>query len=511
MANSYKTLKEDFVSNLSGGTISEINYVTAVAPVCAGYYNMLISFELISTFKAAILLWSALQSRLGLFAPYGLLALCLDFLLNVGGILLATTIYSSAPRVLNALLICPTILLLTISPLRKSSPRVPDTSFSGDGSRGNLDPLPPRPFITAYRGGMMIITCLSILAVDFKVFPRRYAKVETWGTSLMDLGVGSFVFSAGVVSARSLIRDRIRGKISSTGSRFLVSVKHSLPLLVLGLIRLYGVKSMDLAEHITEFGVHWNFYFTLALLPPSMAVVQFLPPNTPTLALIALALGSLYQILLEFTSLKAFIISAPRTDLISQNREGIFSFLGYLAIFVAGQSIGLDILPRGTGQSHTRATAIAARRSLLKRLACYSISFILLTALVISFRYGFNLTISRRLANLPYVLWVSAFNCAQITLFCAIETLMFPGVHQAIDRMSENREVDQAISPIIKAFNRNGLAIFLVANLLTGQVNFRINTLEKSDSEALMIISVYATLLTVTAVTLDRWNISFKL
>jgi phosphatidylinositol glycan class W len=33
MAASYKSLKEDFVSNLTGGEISEINYVTAVAPV----------------------------------------------------------------------------------------------------------------------------------------------------------------------------------------------------------------------------------------------------------------------------------------------------------------------------------------------------------------------------------------------------------------------------------------------------------------------------------------------
>lgn len=33
MAESYKSLKEDFVSNLTGGKISEINYVTAVAPV----------------------------------------------------------------------------------------------------------------------------------------------------------------------------------------------------------------------------------------------------------------------------------------------------------------------------------------------------------------------------------------------------------------------------------------------------------------------------------------------
>lgn len=33
MAQSYKALKEGFVSNLSGGEVSEINKVTAVAPV----------------------------------------------------------------------------------------------------------------------------------------------------------------------------------------------------------------------------------------------------------------------------------------------------------------------------------------------------------------------------------------------------------------------------------------------------------------------------------------------
>lgn len=33
MANSYKTLKEEFVSNLTGGEIIEITYVTAVGPV----------------------------------------------------------------------------------------------------------------------------------------------------------------------------------------------------------------------------------------------------------------------------------------------------------------------------------------------------------------------------------------------------------------------------------------------------------------------------------------------
>jgi len=40
MAASYKALKEDFVSNLTGGEIPEINYVTAVASVSICFLHM---------------------------------------------------------------------------------------------------------------------------------------------------------------------------------------------------------------------------------------------------------------------------------------------------------------------------------------------------------------------------------------------------------------------------------------------------------------------------------------
>lgn len=56
------------------------------------------------------------------------------------------------------------------------------------------------PYLTNYRAGMLFTTAVCILAVDFPMFPRKFAKTESFGFGLMDIGVGSFVFVGGILS-----------------------------------------------------------------------------------------------------------------------------------------------------------------------------------------------------------------------------------------------------------------------------------------------------------------------
>jgi len=455
-------------------------------------------------------LWSALQSRQSFFSARTPLSYAVDFLLNVGAILLATTVYANTPLLLNGLLLAPVAVIYALpTTQKKAKPPAKKTQSA------TLNPFPKKPFLTTYRGAMMVVTCLAILAVDFRIFPRRLAKVETWGTSLMDVGVGSFVFAAGLVAARPVLKDRLAGKgATPLSTRLYQSGRHSLPLIVLGLIRLYTVKGLDYAEHVTEYGVHWNFFFTLGFLPPFVALFQSAFEYIPSYAGLALLLGAAYQAALKYTSLTHFILLSDRTNLFSQNREGIFSFFGYLAIFLAGQSAGLTVIPRNI--SSTARNSTEQRKALLKTLAVWSAGWSVLFVLSTHWKYGLNLNVSRRLANLPYILWIAAFNTTQLTAFCLVETLFFPAAYksstsEASGGKSEEVIYKESTSPVFEAYNRNGLPVFLLANLLTGLVNLTVPTLEVGDLGAMGVLLGYAAVVTGVAVGLDVWDVSIKL
>lgn len=337
----------------------------------------------------------------------------------------------------------------------------------------------------------------------------------------MDLGVGAFVFSAGVVAARPILKERAlsqeqqQGHASTTQRHLLYrrlvhSVRHSLPLLVLGVIRLLSVKGLDYAEHVSEYGVHWNFFFTLAFLPPFVAVFQSALNFIPSYAALAVMLGVSYQIFLESTDLKAYILTAPRTDLFSKNREGIFSFVGYLAIFLAGQDTGMYVMPRSLNP-RSGSSGKSQRTTLLMTLAAWSCIWSSLYFLVTDFHYGAGVSVSRRLANLPYVLGVATLATWQLFAYCLVETICFPAFYSATDAGAEKEAYDTATSRVVRAYNRNGLAIFLLANLMTGLVNMTVPTLDVGPLGSMGILVAYSTVLTAIAVGLDAYDTTIKL
>ncbi|KAK0747743.1 GWT1-domain-containing protein [Apiosordaria backusii] len=494
IAHSYKQLKEDFVSNLSGGSVIEVAQVCAVAPVVT-------------------LLWSVLQSRQSFFKPYTPLAFVIDYLLNVGALLLSVTLYSSSPILLNILLLTAAAFVYAVPPSTSSKKKQakPNNAKATPSSSG-LSALSTKPFLTNYRGNMMVVTCICILAVDFRLFPRRFAKVETWGTSLMDMGVGSFVYSAGIVASRPLLKERAEGKATPLSTRLIRSFRHSLPLLALGVVRLLSVKGLDYAEHVTEYGVHWNFFFTLGFLPPFVALFQSALAVVPSYAGLALLLSAGYQLILETTGLKAWILVGARDNLLSMNREGICSFWGYLAIFLAGQDMGMVVLPRSLGGSSPSSKTSA--RVLLTKMGTWAAVWLGLYFLATDFTYGAGLSVSRRLANLPYMLWVVAFNQALLFAFAVVDVVFFPQFYSAGaggDARAEKEAYETATSRVLKAYNRNGLAVFLLANLLTGLVNMTVPTLHVGGLATMGILVAYMGAVTGVAVGLDVWNVTIKL
>jgi phosphatidylinositol glycan class W len=142
--------------------------------------------------QSSIALHSALRSRVQAFGSAYFLA---EFVILALPLLLSMTLFAEAPGALSLLLLVPMLVLLLLPPLERGTPlpaesRDEVTSPNGRSRAETLpaqlsQPLRPLPALTTYRAHMMLMTILSILAVDFPVFPRFLAKCETYGVSLV--------------------------------------------------------------------------------------------------------------------------------------------------------------------------------------------------------------------------------------------------------------------------------------------------------------------------------------
>ncbi|GFR52685.1 hypothetical protein Agub_g15311, partial [Astrephomene gubernaculifera] len=165
----YKAAKEEFVTGLTGTSKLEIFALTSTLPL------------------TVIICEHATRAK----APMRRLVLELAIIVSPH-LLLCTEAIPLGPTFAACLLLATACLLWTV--VR------PDRTHAERALR--LDDLvgKRKSFLSVFRGALMLATCISILAVDFRTFPRRYAKTEVYGTGYMDLGVGGIILVAGAVS-----------------------------------------------------------------------------------------------------------------------------------------------------------------------------------------------------------------------------------------------------------------------------------------------------------------------
>ncbi|CAJ2636371.1 unnamed protein product [Trifolium pratense] len=453
--NPNKQLKEQFVSNLTGSSLLELTALTVTIPILVLIRHSFASIPI--TGDSLKKKNDDASSEHRSFKAY-LATLTLDFLVIVVPMLLFFTVLADWSDILASLFAILTLLYIAVKRPGGSSPVLEE-------------PNSLRAYITSYRVIVMIITVLCILAVDFRIFPRRYAKTETYGASLMDLGVGAFVL------ANSLVSRQARNIASVNWKTAIVS---SSPLIFLGFFRLVTTTGVDYQVHMSEYGVHWNFFFTLAAISIITSFINIPPQYSGVF-------GSLVLVGYQFSlmhGLNHYLLSNERgTDIISQNKEGIFSIFGYWGMYLIGVQLG-NYLIFGSHSSANRSS-----RWVRMRVWILSILFWLLTVLLDSHVER----ISRRTCNLPYVTMVVADNLQLLSILTLAD--LIPGSKTSV---------------LEEAFNRNLLATFLLANLLTGLVNLSVDTLSASSTTSLFILIVYAYTLSTVIGIADYFGMKLK-
>ncbi|KAH0591190.1 hypothetical protein H2248_001282 [Termitomyces sp. 'cryptogamus'] len=494
MASDYKTAKESWVSDLTGSTVIHINFVSSVA-----LYSILLYSSIVSRVPPS---WS--KKFLG------------QWIILVFPLLLSMTVYANIPAFLLFVLLIPASIAPFFPRQYVSSPLPSQNPMPSSPQSPQISPLPA---VTIYRAHMMLMTILGILAVDFPVFPRALAKCETFGVSLMDLGVGSFVFSQGLVSAAPLLKNPSHLSAPAV-PKILTITRKSLPIIFLGLVRVLLVKGTSYPEHESEYGTHWNFFITLALLPILQVVLHPVVKHVPV-ALLGILVAFAHQLTLSFLGMHQYVLHAPRVGIISANKEGLVSLAGYLGLHLLGLSTGTIILPpsskyfsrelRKLGHSRRNsdaqyiANALSAPREINHTaITLFSYTFVWWTLFYAMKYLGVGVGVSRRMVNVQYIFWVAGFNTSFILGYLLLHMAFHPPPpvysQQSKLKVSANRiDIDLyqtlPVPPLFEAINKNGLVLFLVANVATGLVNLVIPTMYTPDPWAMIILGVYSLVL----------------
>ena len=379
---------------------------------------------------------------------------------------------------------------------------LPNCKQSTNDQANNTNMIINRPaFLTVHRATIYIQTAIAILAVDFPIFPRRYCKTEVGGYGWMDLGAASFIIMAGWSSSSSATSSSATANKDhlSTIKSMKKAVVKCTPLFLLGIIRLITIKGVEYQEHVSEYGVHWNFFFTLCCVEGSMVAWKYIKGHCASFTLpwdgiLAYSLMLTYQLYLSIVGGQEFIENGPRQcssdddftswsslcSVFVANREGILGIVGYLSLRLLSESMARYCIWPTVDPS--TITKLRQRRLFMASMAFWTVHFFLTSIL--------GVPNSRRSTNVPFILWSMAQNTS---VLCLIHVAMTSGGESA-----------PSAPRIFNSINKFGLPFFFVSNILTGLVNLLLDTIHASNAKAMLVLSVYLMVVCALPLLLDK-------
>jgi hypothetical protein len=482
----YKVYHEQFMQNHNGTTAVEVLLV--ILPVPFGLF--------LSSCLCAVLTYLMNQKVLIPLKLISWLLFLVDFITVVVPFVLCVTIFSDRHVVVSqifffCLFVCGAYCCSECRQVLSQAYRSTLLATLTDTGR--------RPYVTNFRAIINLITAICILAVDFKVFPRRFAKTETFGYGLMDTGVGLFVISNAIVAPEAL---GYKVKTQTFTSAMWKAIKSSTPLLLLGSARFFITQQIDYQMHVSEYGVHWNFYITLAMTKILCTLIlQFVGSNY-SLMIAVVAIG-IHELIL-CSGIRDWVLSnVTRQDFLTANREGLTSLLGYVGLYFAGVCLGQGL--------RDYKSNILGNLYLMGKL---TISSLVLWFAMSLCKNWFG--VSRRLANIGYVVWILTLSIIMLVILMSIELLTW--TMNKVVKSSMQNEADRYLHftisyvPVtLEAINYNGLLFFLLSNLLTGLINICVQTLTVDVLPSLLIICGYIFVLCNIIVLLYSKNIKAKM
>ncbi|CAF2077470.1 unnamed protein product [Rotaria magnacalcarata] len=334
MMDDYRQRKERFVSNLNGTTLFETGSV--MITICSTYFLCQTLKSFISWPNIEKLSWmNYVIENVTLVIP--MICVC--------------TFLSSFSTWFHVILWLISILIYFLTKPTSSVSLVSSTSYSRNISWSNTD------------CNMYMYTCR------------------------MDLGVGLFAISHGMVSSEA------RNKQINVKELFLENII----LFILGFIRLIVVKYFSYVEHVSEYGIHWNFFLTLCFMKLIGHCLLKITKNLISLIVVVMIFHEF--ILLKYFHVDNYLMSSNnvRKNFIDANREGIFSLGGYVCLYLIGVFIGRIIIHDESKQK-------------FKQMG-------LQLFLGMVFLCVINWNSSRKLCNLSYVSSTAGLACMSLACF----------------------------------------------------------------------------------------------